>query len=92
MEKCKSLIFHIKGSTHCLPIHVCMQREEKKREAMESEVSLQRIQMKYKVCQVPYGWFFVSFFPFFLLDHLLFNISICLFGCMLCHAISVFCL
>nr|XP_034899403.1 enhancer of polycomb-like protein 1 isoform X1 [Populus alba] len=73
-------------------LEALIKREEKKREAMESEVSLQRIQMKYKVCHVPYGWFFVSSFPFFLLDHLLFNISICLFGCMLCHVISVFCL
>lgn len=28
----------------------CLQREEKKREVMEGEVNLQRIQMKYKVC------------------------------------------
>lgn len=27
-----------------------MQREEKKRDVMEAEVSVQRIQMKYKVC------------------------------------------
>lgn len=28
----------------------CLQREEKKREVMEGEVNLQRIQMKFKVC------------------------------------------
>jgi len=31
-------------------LYKCMQREEKKREVMETEVSLQIIQMKYKVC------------------------------------------
>lgn len=38
-------------------IDYCVQREEKKREVTESEVSLQRIQMKYKVCM---GWYLTS--------------------------------
>lgn len=39
------------------------QREEKKREVMESEVTLQRMQMKYKVC--------VSFYIFIVLNLLI---------------------
>lgn len=39
-----------------------LQREEKKRELMGSEISLQRIQIKYKVCTIRYYCFFFFFF------------------------------
>lgn len=36
------------------PWSYCVQREEKKREVIDSEISLQRLQMKHKVCEEGY--------------------------------------